>query len=176
MNRAERRHPPKEVKVINRAVAGMVIDTAFRCASNEPLTDDQRNTMLAPFAANLERLRKGQLDAQGYYHLSEANATAYCLALELYKLATPESKLIIDQSALPIEEAAQALMSIAYRYRDTGKYGANAAELISLRESFTWMDQLLNIANTGDMYRALRASAVMLKQVEYGVKKGKANG
>ena len=150
-----KKHAPRR---INPALAWRdmrIIMFGKSCAEQDP--DVHRGLMLAGYA-ELEKLRTGMMETDGFVMLSTINLFGAYLANEIAPQLDDDSRAAVMRAQTDFESAADALASIGERYRKTGKYGASGPEIQALRTSMGHIDNFIAFANVGQTVRSLKAA------------------
>lgn len=150
---ARRAPPPRRTHASKLAVIDS-LEMAVASCSTEPATVDQRNAMLLPGHAAIERLRMGTLDIEGLALLFELNTTAFFLACRIYHHGAKPP----DIEALQPDFFAcgEALSAIGERQVKTGRYGATGDELNTIKVSVSLLVELIDLAPFGHVVTAAR--------------------
>jgi hypothetical protein len=151
-------------QVFNRLAAAKMFHTALAKGMRDDTTPQDADLLITVPLAQLERLRTGKLDDEGFVELNEANISGFCLAAELHKNATPETKAVLEPTQPIFEAAADALANLGERKASTGRYTMRAAELAALRESIAQYRQLIEVSPRGIVCRALQRAAKMVEE------------
>lgn len=110
--------------------------------------------------AQLERLRTGKLDDDGFVEICEACSAAAELANELWKLGTPDTRAALESIKDELLAAGPVLTALGERDR----YIPRGDELAALRRVFVYYADLIAIADRGAVCRALKEAAVCVKR------------
>lgn len=92
------------------------------------------------------------------------NFFGFTLGARLFEYGTESTKQAISPSQSVFEKAASALENIGIRKRDKGIFRATGDELNAIRESFDWLDNLIEVSNQGHTLSALIESKKMVEK------------
>lgn len=133
-------------------------------ASTERQHDDVHLWLATRAYASIDKLTAGTFTRADFVAVSNLNAFAYVLAVEICPGLDADSRAAVIEQKDVIEQAANALTSIGERYGRTDKFGASGPELAVIRQSLSLMDALTSYANVGETVRAMKNASQMTMQ------------
>lgn len=165
--RARMAQKPTHAVVRNRAY-DVATHYAALSRSGTSMADQQDVDVLTvgPLA-QLERLRTGCLDANGFVELSEACACAAEIADQIARHAAGQETVAQMEIVLPeLLKAAPILLALADRHTTTGRWITKGGELATLQSILApggYYEQLILVSDRGLLCRALTLAAKSVK-------------
>jgi hypothetical protein len=166
-----RAHKPQ--RTVNRAAGWNAINTLLIKHSTEQQDPEAANQLIAVSYASLTALvgtatSAPWLDMDGFIRLNEMNCFGFCLAKRLHQYGTQSTKASVLPSQVVFEHAAEALAAIGERFNEKQVYRATGDELKLLRESFAWLESLINVSTQGHTLTALIDAKRMIEGKLHG--------
>lgn len=141
-----------------------IIKTTLVGSMPEPQTAKGHAQIILPAYAALSMLEKGGLDEDGYFTLNSMNAVLYWLACYTSNQGTERVKTAMTENIQTTYATADALASIAERFKRQGKYGGSGEELQQIRSMIVMLDQLAEAAPFNLVVKALQEAQRMIAQ------------
>jgi len=156
-------------RTVNQAAGWNAINTMMTKHSVAQQDPEAANQLLTTAYAALTALvgtatSAPWIDTDGFIRLNEMNLFGFCLAKRLHQYGTDSTKESVKPSQEVFEKAAEALADIGNRFNEKQVYRATGNELKLVRESFTWLESLINVATQGHTLSALIEAKRMIEE------------
>lgn len=148
-----RRHPQKSRRSFSDLYFS--VESTLNRGKDDPIPQEQIDLTIGQCLAQLERLRTGSLDDDGFVMLMRGAAFCFTLAARLYDYGTGSTKALVMQTQPISELAADRLAVLGARFEAKGKFIADAETLSALRDCYGVLEQLMGVSSEGHGWAAL---------------------
>jgi len=152
-----------------------VINTAIETCCQADVKEEHQRDILLPAYLELESLRTGQMNSDGFFTLNEFNCMTWEMGRQVAKYrANEETGGVALLAKQRTEAAAEKLQALGDRYNWSGKFVAKADELEAIRESFDLCKELIAVLPSGMVLTAMKDAEKLLVDTVLAAKRARA--